>query len=48
MLYFHPDLASNSDLVSKVELLLKNYYLQNQIIEKGQPTIQYLAGKLQY
>jgi AraC-like DNA-binding protein len=40
---FNTRSASNSDVVSKVESLLKNYYLQNQIIEKGQPTIQYLA-----
>lgn len=40
---FNTRSASNSDVVSKVEMLLKNYYLQNQIIEKGQPTIQYLA-----
>ncbi len=40
---FNTRSASNSDVVSKVEMILKNYYLQNQIIEKGQPTIQYLA-----
>jgi YesN/AraC family two-component response regulator len=40
---FNTRSASNSDVVSKVESLLKNYYLQNQIIEKGQPTIQFLA-----
>lgn len=40
---FNTRSANNSDVVSKVEMLLKNYYLQNQIIEKGQPTIQYLA-----
>ena len=35
--------ASNIDIVSKVERLLKGFYSDNQIIEKGQPTIQYLA-----
>ncbi|MCB0516324.1 MAG: helix-turn-helix transcriptional regulator [Chitinophagales bacterium] len=40
---FNTRSASNSDVVSKVEILLKNYYSENQIIEKGQPTIQYLA-----
>ncbi len=35
--------ASNLDVVSKVESLLKKYYSENQLIEKGQPTIQYLA-----
>lgn len=40
---FNTRSASNSDVVSRVEMLLKNYYVQNQIIEKGQPTIQYLA-----
>jgi AraC-like DNA-binding protein len=40
---FNTRSASNSDVVSKVEMLLKNYYVQHQIIEKGQPTIQYLA-----
>lgn len=40
---FNTRSASNIDIVSKVELLLKDYYLENQLIEKGQPTIQYLA-----
>ncbi|TAF68085.1 MAG: helix-turn-helix domain-containing protein [Cytophagales bacterium] len=40
---FNTRSASHSDVVSKVETLLKNYYSQNQLIEKGQPTIQYLA-----
>ena len=35
--------ASHNDVVSKVELLLKDYHKENQLIEKGQPTIQYLA-----
>ena len=40
---FNTRSATNSDIVSKVELLLKEYYSVNQLIEKGQPTIQYLA-----
>ena len=37
--------AQNSDVVAKVELLLKTYYQNNQLIEKGQPTLNYLAEK---
>jgi AraC-like DNA-binding protein len=40
---FNTRSASHIDIVSKVELLLKDYYKENQLIEKGQPTIQYLA-----
>lgn len=40
---FNTRSEKNNDIVSKVELLLKNYFIENQIIEKGQPTIQYLA-----
>ena len=40
---FNTRSASNSDVVVKVESLLKYYYSENQLIEKGQPTIQYLA-----
>jgi len=40
---FNTRSASHSDVVSKVDALLKNYYLENQLIEKGQPSIQYLA-----
>ncbi len=40
---FNTRSASNIDVVSKVETLLKNYYSDNQLIEKGQPRIQYLA-----
>ncbi|MEM9547484.1 MAG: helix-turn-helix transcriptional regulator [Bacteroidota bacterium] len=40
---FNTRSASNIDIVSKVELLLKKYYSDNQLMEKGQPTIQYLA-----
>ena len=35
--------AQNSDVVSKVEKLLKDYYHNNDLIEVGQPTIHYLA-----
>lgn len=40
---FNTRSASHTDIVAKVELLLKDYYTANQLIEKGQPTIQYLA-----
>jgi len=42
---FNTRAASNSDVVSIVEALLKNYYSENQLIEKGHPSIQYLADK---
>lgn len=35
--------ASNLDTVSRVEALLKEYYETHELIEKGQPSIQYLA-----
>lgn len=35
--------AQNSDVVAKVERLLQNYYKDNNLIEVGQPSIQYLA-----
>lgn len=40
---FNTRSASHIDIVAKVELLLKDYYQENELIEKGQPTIQYLA-----
>jgi len=40
---FNTRSASNIDVVSKVEILLKNYYSNNELVEKGQPSIQYLA-----
>jgi AraC-like DNA-binding protein len=40
---FNTRSATNIDIVSKVERLLKDYYSDNQLIEKGQPTIPYLA-----
>lgn len=40
---FNTRSAKHNDIVAKVELLLKEYYSENQLIEKGQPTIQYLA-----
>jgi YesN/AraC family two-component response regulator len=39
----HTRAAQNSDVVSKVESVLKAYYQNNKLIEVGQPTIQYLA-----
>ena len=40
---FNTRSAANIDIVSRVESLLKKYYLENRLIEKGQPTIHYLA-----
>lgn len=40
---FNTRSAQNIDVVSRVESLLKNYYLNHDFIETGQPTIQYLA-----
>lgn len=40
---FNTRSASNLDVVSRVEALLKQYYLEQQLIEKGPPSIQYLA-----
>jgi AraC-like DNA-binding protein len=40
---FNTRSASHVDIVTKVELLLKEYYSENQLIEKGPPSIQYLA-----
>lgn len=37
--------AQNSDVVAKVESLLIDYYKNNNLIDSGQPTIQYLADK---
>jgi len=42
---FNTRSASNRDTVSRVETLLKNYYSENDLIESGQPTIQYLADQ---
>ncbi|MDF1697932.1 MAG: helix-turn-helix transcriptional regulator [Saprospiraceae bacterium] len=42
---FNTRSASSLDIVAKVELLLKEYYQENDLIEKGQPTIQYLADQ---
>lgn len=40
---FNTRSAQNIDVVSRVESLLKNYYLNHDFIETGQPTIHYLA-----
>lgn len=37
--------VQGSDILSKVETLLKEYYQNNNMLEVGQPTIQYLAQK---
>ncbi|MTI40228.1 helix-turn-helix domain-containing protein [Fulvivirga lutimaris] len=42
---FNTRAASHIDVVSKIELLLKDYYLENQLIENGSPSIQYLADQ---
>jgi YesN/AraC family two-component response regulator len=42
---FNTRSAQNTDIVSKVESLLKDYYKTNKLIESGQPTIEYLAGE---
>ena len=40
---FNTRTARNLDIVSKVEVLLKNYYTSNTSVEKGLPSIKYLA-----
>lgn len=40
---FNTRSASHNDIVSKVECLLKEYFSENQLLDKGQPTIQFLA-----
>jgi AraC-like DNA-binding protein len=42
---FNTRSAQNTDVVSKVELLLKNYYKTHELIESGQPSIEYLANE---
>lgn len=42
---FNTRTATNIDVVAKIETLLKSYYAENQLIEKGQPSIQYLADQ---
>lgn len=37
--------AQNTDVIAKVETLLKDYYQNKNLLEIGQPTIQYLANK---
>ncbi len=41
---FNTRSAQNTDIVSKVECLLKSYYQTNELILSGQPTIEYLAN----
>ena len=40
---FNTRSAQNSDIVSKVESLLKDYFKSNKLNETGQPTIKYLS-----
>ena len=40
---FNTRSARNTDIIAKVESLLKKYYAENQLTEKGKPTIHYLA-----
>lgn len=42
---FNTRSAQNTDIVARVESLLKNYYKTNELILAGQPTIEYLAKK---
>lgn len=42
---FNTRSANNLDFVAKVEVLLKEYYKVNELVVKGQPTIQYLADQ---
>jgi AraC-like DNA-binding protein len=42
---FNTRAAQNTDIVSKVESLLKKYYKTHDLIDTGQPTIEYLAGE---
>ncbi len=42
---FNTRSSQNTDVVSKVERLLKDYFNANMIAQNGQPTIQYLADK---
>lgn len=42
---FNTRSPQHSSVVSKVESLLKNYYQTHDFLEKGQPTIEYLANE---
>ena len=42
---FNTRSAQNTDIVSKVESLLKDYYKTHDLIEAGQPSIDYLASE---
>lgn len=37
---------ANSDLLTKLETLLDNYFKSEQLLEKGVPTVQFVAGEL--
>lgn len=42
---FNTRSAQNTDIVSKVDTLLKDYYKTHNLIETGQPSIDYLASE---
>ena len=42
---FNTRFAQNTDIVSKVDTLLKDYYKTHNLIETGQPSIDYLASE---
>jgi len=42
---FNTRSAQNTDIMAKVESLLKSYYKNNELILAGQPTIEYLANE---
>ena len=42
---FNTRFAQNTDIVSKVYTLLKDYYKTHNLIETGQPSIDYLASE---
>lgn len=37
---------ANSDLLAKLEILLDDYFKSGELLEKGIPTVQYVAGEL--
>lgn len=40
---FNTRTEKNTDVITKVEVLLKNYFQSDELVKSGQPTIQYLA-----